>query len=136
MIPEIVVGWQKGELLPNYDPDIPLDLVQRLSEKVNQGAEGFPTAKEANQRIKELKEKGYQEISVSGVWTHNCVAAAIYGALCLGLNVQANEEDTFNVLGLSLEKSGKIGTYAATKIVEQRGARLDFKLEKDIKTLL
>ena len=38
--------------------------------------------------------------------------------------------------GLSLEKSGKIGTYAATKIVEQRGARLDFKLEKDIKTLL
>ena len=105
MIPEIVVGWQKGELLPNYDPDIPLDLVQRLSEKVNQGAEGFPTATEANQRIKELKEKGYQEISVSGVWTHNCVAAAIYGALCLGLNVQANEEDTFNVLGLSLEKS-------------------------------
>ena len=106
MIPEIVVGWQKGELLPNYDPDIPLDLVQRLNEKVRTNqAEGFPTAKEAKQRIRELKERGYQEISVSGVWTHNCVAAAIYDALYLGLNVQANEEDTFNVLGLSLEES-------------------------------
>ena len=31
--------------------------------------------------------------------------------------------------GLSLEKAGKIASYAATKVIEQTGARLDYKLD-------
>jgi hypothetical protein len=104
MIPTIVVGWQKGELLPEYDPDIPPDFIDKVTERVEQrNAYRFGIAFDARDTVKQLANKGEEQIEAIGVWQHQCVPAIVRYGLINQMSVRVPKGFTFSVNDFSLE---------------------------------
>ena len=104
MIPAIVVGMRKGELLPEYDPDIPLDFIDKVTERANQtNAYRFGIAFDARDTIKQLANEGTEQIEAFGTWQHQCVSAIVGYGLMNQMVVRVPKGLTFSVNNFSLE---------------------------------
>jgi hypothetical protein len=104
VIPAIVVGMRKGELLPEYDQDIPPDFIDKVTKRADQtNAYRFGIAFDAKKTVEELANKGEEQIETFGTWQHQCVSAIVRYGLMNDISVRVPKGFTFSVNDFSLE---------------------------------
>jgi nicotinamidase-related amidase len=101
MIPKIVLGWRTGELLRQYDQDIPHAFIEKIHDMVY--AQGIPEKHRfgctkdilESGSIEDAAESGKGWVELLGVWEDLCILTASQHAISLGISVRIPKGYTF-----------------------------------------